>query len=94
MSAVENMASTQINDTLAQLRPADVVDNGITNAVDVDKVPQSVADAVPDKATEKPKEATSTVPYYRLFRCVFRHAPCACSDDVLTRNSPAVMLTG
>ena len=61
-----HLESVQINDTLAQLRPADVLDNGITrndgvenniNAQDGSKQPKT-----------KSKEAVPTVAYYKLFR--------------------------
>lgn len=61
--------SPQINETLAQLRPADVLDNGITRKVGVDEVQIPLAQPTePTKAKNKSKEAMPSVPYYKLYR--------------------------
>lgn len=63
------MASLQINDTLAQLRPADVLNNGVTKEVGVDSVPEpETKPDGPDKAVDRVKEKAPMVPYYKLFR--------------------------
>ena len=66
------MTSVHLEGTLAEtlphLRPAEVIDNGVTNEADVDKVPEQTAKPDADKAGKKSKEATPTVPYFRLFR--------------------------
>lgn len=64
-----HLDSPQSNESLGQLRPADVLDNGIARKYGVDEVqvPQS---RQPDKVQPKSKEATPSVPYYKLYRYI------------------------
>lgn len=67
-----HLQDLQINDTLAQLCPATVLDNGITKEEGVDQVHSTLADPKqPNKEKAKTKAATSSVPYYKLFRFGF-----------------------
>ena len=75
----------QINETLAQLRPADVLDNGITRKYGVDEVQVPQAEQ-PDKTQPKSKEATPSIPYYRLYRYTSSRqaaAPCSHKPQLL-----------
>ena len=72
-----HLESVQINDTLAQLRPANVLDNGITRGEGVDAVNTSdksqANPKAPDKVNSKAKakETVPSVPYFKLFRLAF-----------------------
>ena len=59
-----------MNDTLEQLRPVDVFENGITNEDAVDSIPRPVKTADDTSPSGKTQPATATFPYYKLFRCV------------------------
>lgn len=63
-----DVESLQINPA-AQIRPADVLDNGITKKEGVDEVqtPQPQPKP-PGKAKTKGKDAVPSVPYLKLFR--------------------------
>ena len=63
-----DVESLQINPA-AQLRPADVLDNGITKKEGVDEVRLPHAQPKqPDKTKTKGKDAVPSVPYFKLFR--------------------------
>ena len=66
-----HLEDLQINDTLAQLRPTNVLDNGITNEEGVDQVNTHVEPNQPKKAKAKSKEAKLSVSYFKLFRFGF-----------------------
>lgn len=63
-----DVESLQINPA-AELRPADVLDNGITNKEGVDEVLSPHAQLKqPSKTKTKGKDAVPSVPYFKLFR--------------------------
>ena len=63
-----DVESLQINPA-AQIRPADVLDNGITNKEGVDEVQSLYAQPKQlGKAKTKGEEAVPSVPYFKLFR--------------------------
>ena len=63
-----DLDSVQINPA-AQLRPADVLDNGITNKEGVDEVQSPHAEPKqPGKTKTKGTDAVPSIPYFKLFR--------------------------
>ena len=69
-----HLESVQISDTLAQLGPSNVLDNGITRGEGVDAVNTTddlqANPKAPDKlkSKAKAKETVPSVPYFKLFR--------------------------
>ena len=60
--------SLQINPA-AQIRPAEALDNGVTNKEGVDEVqPPNAQPKQPGKTKTKGKDAVPSVPYFKLFR--------------------------
>lgn len=77
--------SLQLHESLAQVRPADVLDNGITNKEGVDEVQAPLAQPKqPDKSKAKDKVAVPSLSYFKLFRSSFfsrlNIATQSCSD--------------
>lgn len=60
----------RMNDTLEELRPVGVFENGITNEDGVDSIPRPVKTADDTSTSGKIKPAIATIPYYKLFRYV------------------------
>ena len=64
-----HLENTQIKETLAQLRPAEILQNTVTKQHVVDDVHIAVTNPdSPDKAKAERKEKAASVPYYKLFR--------------------------
>ena len=68
-----HVESLHLHESLAQVRPADVLDNGITKKEGIDEVQAPLAQPKqPDKPKAKDKDAVPSLSYFKLFRsCYF-----------------------
>ena len=67
-----HVESVQLHESLAQVRPADVLDNGITDKEGVDDVQAPLAQPKqPDKTRTKGKDAVPSLSYFKLFRSCY-----------------------
>lgn len=75
----------QLHESLAQVRPGDVLDNGITKKQGVDEVQAPLAQPKqPNKTKAKGKDTVPSVSYFKLFRLCYFSCPNiaaqSCSD--------------
>lgn len=87
-----HLETVQINDTLAQLRPSNVLDNGITRGDGVDTVNTTDGSQANPKAPDKlkskakAKETVPSVPYFKLFRLAISVGHQCCCFQLLTQS--------
>lgn len=84
----------RMNDTLEELRPMNVLSNGITNEDAADSIPRPVKTADDTSPSGRTQPATATVPYYKLFRCAESRVPVTSGSVFRTDCADAATRTG